>query len=154
MTPPRFVGGLRWRIVSLVFLATAIDFIDRMVIAVLAPVLPGGWASPISNLPGSAPGSCWLTRPARPFPENSTTAQAAQPAGEGVAHFGEQPQQHREREAQARGPVPAGSVPVREGALGTAIFHCGDPPFAGMWKDREDMADRSMVWRNQGHFHK
>ena len=39
MTPPRFVHGLRWWIVSLVFLATAINFVDRMVIAVLAPVI-------------------------------------------------------------------------------------------------------------------
>jgi hypothetical protein len=33
MTPRRFVPGLRWWIVSLIFLATTINFIDRLVIA-------------------------------------------------------------------------------------------------------------------------
>jgi ACS family hexuronate transporter-like MFS transporter len=33
------VRGLRWWIIALVFLATLINFIDRLTIAVLAPVI-------------------------------------------------------------------------------------------------------------------
>jgi MFS transporter, ACS family, hexuronate transporter len=38
-TPQRRIRGLRWQVISLVFLATLINYIDRLSIAILAPVI-------------------------------------------------------------------------------------------------------------------
>ncbi len=46
IAPPReFVGNMRWSICAMLFIATAINFMDRQIIAVLAPLLQSkiGW---------------------------------------------------------------------------------------------------------------
>src|SRR5262245_12000201 len=55
---PRLRSGLRWMIIGLVFLATLINYIDRLTVSVLAPVITE--ALKLSNLEYASLGTWFL----------------------------------------------------------------------------------------------
>jgi hypothetical protein len=70
------VPGLRWWIIGLVFLATLINFIDRLTISVLAPVITAQLG--LSNLEFASITTSFLAAytSVRDCPENSMIASA------------------------------------------------------------------------------